>query len=124
MQLTYSLIRCFTYIHGKGHVPVRSESPSEEPPCEGALPRNRLRAQVLEISWTTTIPMKDGMTEDHCATHKDACGDGLEDLLSAARLRFLLDPVLLDLYRLRPIMYNVMLFEAMDVIPIETYELR
>jgi len=52
------------------------------------------------------IPMKDGTTEGRSATLKDACGDGPEDLLSAARLRFLLDSVLLDLYRLWPILYK------------------
>ena len=75
-------------------------------------------AHVLEISWMTTSSSTEGdemdddhshegrTTEDHGASLKDACGDGPEDLLSAARLRFLLDSVLLDLYRLRPLMYK------------------
>ena len=58
------------------------------------------------MRWTTIIPMKDGTTKDHGASLKVACGDGPEDLLSAARLRFLLDSVLLDLYRLWPILFK------------------
>jgi len=60
----------------------------------------------MKMRRTAILPMKDGTTEDHGATLKDACGDGPEDLLSAARIRFLLDSVLLDLYRLSPIMYK------------------
>ena len=75
-------------------------------------------AQILEISWMTTSSLTEGdemaddhshegrTTEDHGVSLKDACGDGPEDLLSAARLRFLLDSVLLNLYRLRPLMYK------------------
>ena len=58
------------------------------------------------MRWTTIIPTKDGTTKDHGASLKDACGDGPEDLFFAARIRFLLDLVLLDLYRLRPMMYK------------------
>ncbi|WVZ75830.1 hypothetical protein U9M48_023857 [Paspalum notatum var. saurae] len=46
--------------------------------------------QVLEMSWMTTTPTKDGdeletdgTAEDCCTTLKDACGDGHEDLPSA-----------------------------------------
>ena len=53
-----------------------------------------------------TETMEDRTTEDHSASLKDACGDGPEDLLSGARSRFLLDSVLLDLYRLWPILYK------------------
>ena len=76
------------------------------------------------MSWMMTIPMTDGTTEDHCATLKEACGDGSEDSLSAARSRFLLDSVLLDMHRLRPIMYKCNVNRSYGVIPIETYELR
>ncbi|WVZ52619.1 hypothetical protein U9M48_003662 [Paspalum notatum var. saurae] len=73
---------------------------------------------VLEINWMTTSSSTEGdemdddhshegrTTEDHGASLKDACGDGPEGLLSTARLRFLLDLVLMDLYRLRPLLYK------------------